>query len=127
MAIALKKLLGLHRPPRTRSIVGESTSGEGMPNVDDWLNDAPARLHHVSALKQSGVAGHAIAKQAFVTCAMLGAKVALVVEVHINESKAHDRAWHFCSEAERDSFIRLNVNHQAIGLEILHGGIAKQN
>ena len=78
-------------------------------------------------MKERGIAGHAIAQETLVAGAVFGAEIGAVVEVHVHETKLHYGAGNFCAEAQRDAFIGLNVNDQAIGFEILHRGVAKKN
>ena len=61
-----------------------------MPDIEDGLNHAPARLDHVCALKERGVAGHAVAQQPLVTGVVLHPKIRAVIEVHVDETKLHD-------------------------------------
>src|SRR5437879_11006535 len=97
-----------------------------MPDIDNGLDHVPARFDHVCALKESGIAGHAIAQEAFVTSTVFGAEVGAVIKIHVYQAELHDCAGHFCAEAERDTFIGLDVNDQPIGFEIFHGGVAEE-
>src|SRR5262249_39940179 len=126
-AVALHQFFGVTRSPRARRIVREAARGKGVPNVDDGLNDAPAGFDHVSALEQRRVARHAIAQQALVTGAVLDAEIIAVVEVHVDEPELHHRAGDLHAEAERNAFFRLDVDHEAIRLEIFHRGIAEEH
>src|SRR5690349_9062425 len=58
---------------------------------------------------------------------MGSAKVARVVKVHIHQTQAHDRAGNLGAKTERDAFIRLNVNYQAIDVRILDGRLAEKH
>ncbi len=71
--------------------------------------------------------GHAIAQEALVASAVLDAKIVGVVEIHVHQAQLHQRAGNFRAEAERDAFLGLDVNHQAIGLQISYRGIAEQD
>src|SRR6202022_5166690 len=116
-------------------IIGEAAGGQRVPDVDDRLDYAPASFDHVGTLEQSGVASHAIAQQALVTGAVFRAEIVAVVEIHVDETELHDRAGNFCAEAERDAFVGLNVDDQAIRLQIFsrrfaeetNGGRAERN
>src|SRR5438067_658283 len=97
-AILFEQVLAFRWPPRTRGIIGEATSGQGMPDVDDRLDDAPAGLDHVRALKQCGIANHAIAQQSFVTSAVFHAEIRTVVKIHVDQAELHYGAGNFSAE-----------------------------
>src|SRR5258708_77018 len=126
-AFAFEKLVRFHRAPRTGWIVGEAAGGQRMPDVQNGLNYIPAGFDHVGPLEERRVAGHAIAQQALVTGAVLGAEIGAVVEIHVDEAELHDRARNFGAEAERDAFVGLDVNDQAIRLQVFYSGVAKKN
>src|SRR5712664_1332581 len=126
-AFAFEKLVRFHRAPRTGRIVWEAAGGQRMPDVQDGLNYIPAGFDPVGTLEERRVAGHAIAQQALVTGAVLGAEIGAVVEIHVDEAELHDRARNFGAEAERDAFVGLDVNDQAIGLQIFYRRVAKEH
>src|ERR1700719_1890474 len=126
-AIASEQFIGFGGAPGAGGVIRKVARGEGMPNVENGLDDAPAGFHHVGALEERGVAGHAIAEQAFVAGAVLGAEIGVVVKVHVDEAETHDRAGHFCAKAERDSFLGLDVNDHAVGFDVFDGGVAEKD
>src|SRR5208283_659752 len=98
-----------------------------MPDVEDGLDNSPAGFDHVSALEERGVASHAVAEEALVTGAVLGAEVGVVVKIHVDEAETHDGAGNFGTEAEGDSFLGLDMNDHAVGFYVLDGGVAKED
>src|SRR4029077_10221544 len=113
--------------PRARGIVRKAPCGQGVPDIKDGLNHAPAGFDHVRALEERGIAGHAIAQEALVAGTVLDAKIGVVVEIHIHEAKLHDRAGDLRAEAQGDAFTGLDVNDQPVGFEIFYRGVAEKN
>src|ERR1700687_1923755 len=126
-AYDLEKSFRLDWAPPTGGIIWESAGAQRVPDVNDRLDHAPAGFNHVRTLEEGGIAGHAIAEQALVTSAVFGAEIGAVVEIHIHEAELHDRAGNFCAEAERDAFVGLDVDDQAIRLQIFNRGVAEEN
>ena len=63
-----------------------------MPYIQDRLNHAPSRFHHVCALKQSGIAHHAVVQQPFLSGAGHVTKVIFVVKVHVDRADIKNRS-----------------------------------
>src|SRR6516165_8194909 len=105
--------------PTARGVVREVARGQGVPHVQNWLNDAPACFDHVRALEQSGVADHAVVKKALVTRAVRGSEIARVIKVHVNEAELHGGAGNLRAEAKRNSLVGLDVNDQTVRARVL--------
>src|SRR5689334_17128800 len=82
-AVLLEQLITFDGAPRARGIVWRSAGRQCVPHIEDRLNHAPARLDHVRALKQRGVARHAVAQQPFVAGTVFQTKIGGIVEVHV--------------------------------------------
>src|SRR5260370_9596430 len=54
-------------------------------------------------------------------------EISEVVEIHMHEAELHDRTGNFCGEAERDAFLGVNMDNEAVGFEIFHRGVAEQD
>src|ERR1700676_1237383 len=126
-AIASEQFIGFGRTPGAGGGIWEVARGEGVRDVENGLDDAPAGFNHVGAVEESGVAGHAVAKEAFVAGAVFGAEIRVVVKIHIDEAETHDGAGNFCAEAERDAFIGLDVDDHAIGFDVFDRGVTEKN
>ena len=90
------------------------------------LHDAPARHHAVGALKQGGVADHAVVNQGLIPGARCVLEVILVVEVHVHLADGNLGAGDFCAEGEHRAFVGLQLDDQRIGRELVGSRIAKQ-
>jgi len=66
-------------------------------------------------------------QQALVAGAGLLAKVFLILKIHVDGAEAHDRSGNLSRELQRNSFFRLNVQHQLVGHEVLDGRVAEQH
>src|SRR5262249_55210537 len=64
------------------------------PGIKEGLHDAPTRLDAIGALKQRGVADHAVVDQRLVTGAPRRFEIILVIERHPDASNDHGRARH---------------------------------
>src|ERR1700687_2921350 len=104
--IAFQKVFCFYRAPRACRIVWESSSRQSAPNVKDWLNYCPARLHHVRSLNERGVARHTTAQQPFGAGAVLHSEIGAVIEVHVHEAEFHDRAGNLRAETQGNAFLR---------------------
>src|SRR5207248_9898541 len=125
--VAFQQIVSLDRPPRACRIVRESAGGQSVPNVQNRLNHIPSRLDHVRALEERGITRHAIAQQSLVAGAVLQSEIGAVIEIHIHETELHDRSGNLCAEAERDAFLGLNMDDQAVGFQIFYRGVAEQD
>src|SRR5260370_1789347 len=113
-SIARKQFVGFWRPPASGRIVRKTLGRGGGPRIQNRLNYSPARLHHVRALEQGGVAHHAVVPEPFVPGAVRTPEVARVGKLHIHEAELHHWARNVGSESQSDSFLRLNVNDQPV-------------
>src|SRR5436309_556558 len=83
-SIALQQLIRRFGAPRTPSVVGEVTGGQGSPHIQDRRHHGPGGLNHVSTLEQRGITRHAIVKQPLIACAGGASEVVCIAEVHIH-------------------------------------------
>ena len=58
---------------------------------------------------------------------MLDSKIRAVIEIHVHEAEFHHGAGNFCTETERNTLLGLNVNDQAVGLQVSNAGISKEH
>ena len=58
---------------------------------------------------------------------MLETEISAVVEIHVHEAQLHDRTGNFCSKAKGDAFLGLNMDDEAVGFEVLNGGVAEKD
>ena len=58
---------------------------------------------------------------------MLGSKIGPVVEIHVDQPELHDRARNLCAKTQRNTLVRLNVNDQAVGLEVSNARVAEKH
>src|SRR5271165_1379728 len=73
--------IGRGRSPGSRLVV-RKIEGSGAPVVQNRLNGAPARLHHVLPCIQGHIALHGIHQQGFVSAWRSLAEAGAVVEIH---------------------------------------------
>src|SRR5439155_11052845 len=73
----------------------------------------------VGTLEQRSVADHAIVEQDFVARICVRAEILGILEAHVHRTHAENRPGNFRAEAERNSFHRLYLDHQLIGMLVL--------
>src|SRR5262249_4679218 len=125
--IALQQLVGFAWSPGARWVVGEAARRQRVPDVKDGLDYGPTRFDHICALEQRGIADHAVAQEPFVSGGVFDTEVAGIIEIHVDESELHDRAWNLCSKTQCDAFVRLNVDEEPIRFDIFDGSVAKEH
>ena len=81
----------------------------------------------ISALEESRVAYHAVMQQPLVAGARCVTEIIFVIKVHIDRTNFHGGARNLCPEAHQDSFVRLNVEDEAISGQPLNGSISKHD
>src|SRR6202158_2225600 len=126
-AIAFQQVVCLDRTPRACRIVRETAGRQSVPNVQDGLNHIPSGFDHVRALEERGIARHTIAQQSLVASAVLQHEIGGVIEIHIPQAELHDRAGNLCAEAERDAFLGLNMDDEAVGFQISYRRVTGQD
>src|SRR5260370_14865850 len=108
-------------------MVRETAGGQSVPDIQDRLNPIPSGFDHVRALEERGIARHAIAEQPFIPGAVLQSEIGAVIEIHIYEAELHDRAGNLRAEAQRNAFLGLNMDDEAVGFQIFYPGVAEQD
>src|SRR5580700_9286209 len=121
-AVVFQQSVSLLGTPSAGSIVREAARWQRLPDIKNRADDSPTSLHHVRTLEQRGVADHAIMEQTFVPGGGLFAEIVRVLKIHVNRSQPHDRSRGLGGEAQRDSFLGLDMKHQLIRHEILYSG-----
>ncbi len=114
--LARQQFVGFRRTPASRGVVWKAFGGNRGPHIQYGLNDSPARLDHVRALEQRGVADHAVVQKPFVSRAVRAPEVTRIVKFHVHKTKPHHRTGNLGAESQRDSFVGLNVNDQPVRL-----------
>src|SRR5262249_22299352 len=84
VAVAQQKPVGLFRSRTASGIDRQVAPSLLLPDVEDWLHDAPACLDRIGALEERGITRHAIVDKRFVARARCGLERILVVELHID-------------------------------------------
>src|ERR1700733_2268869 len=73
--VASQKFVGGLRSPGTGCVVGKLARRESGPHIQYRIYHAPARFHHVGALKESGIADHAVVEQHLVASVGVRSKI----------------------------------------------------
>src|SRR5262249_47023495 len=72
----------------------------------------------VAAIEQGGVATNAIGNQRGVSAVSAVTKTFLIAEIHIDVADAHLRSGALGAEGDGDTFVGLDVEDQAIGIDV---------
>src|SRR6267378_5872662 len=115
-AVAFEENIGFPRPPTAGRVLWHSGAPGGAPYLENGIHERPGRLDAVAAIKERRIAADAIVEERRVGAACRAAKTLTIAEVHGHVTDAHFRSRPFCAERNGDAFIRLNIQHQAIGL-----------
>src|SRR6476619_229144 len=120
-------MIRVGRAPRASRIIRAVVRRYRLPNIEDRSDDFPACLDHIGTLEKRGVADHAVVKQPLVTGADRLAEMIDVIEIHIDRTHLDDRPRDLRTEMERDTFIRLDVNDDAVRAKFFDRSVAKQH
>ena len=85
----------------------------------------PSGFHHVGALEQRRVTDHAIVEQNLVAGVGVRAEILGVFEAHIHRPHAQHRPGNFGAKAQRDSFHRLDLDDQRVGVQLVKRRVAE--
>src|SRR5882757_10985153 len=111
-AITGNDVSGFFGPPGSSSVVWEITRSQRFPHIDNWINDSPACFYHVRALVECLIAHDSVIEKHFVTGVGCGAEIVSVVKVHLHFADLHLCAGNFGSKAERNTFVRRDMNDE---------------
>ena len=106
------------RPPTARSILRNGRALSRSPHFQNRIDQRPRRFNVIAAIKQRRISAHAIIDQCGVRAARRFAKSFFIFEIHIHVADAHFRSGPLGHERYRNAFIGLDVQHQAVRLEI---------
>src|SRR5215831_8541847 len=115
-AVAFEQKIGLSRPPASRRVLRHGGRTRCAPDVEDGIHEGPRSFDAVAAIEERGVAAQAVVQQSSVCAAAGITKSLAVAEIHGDVSNAHLCAGPLGAKADGNSFVGLDVEHQAIGL-----------
>src|SRR5215510_7809255 len=127
MAITDDDVVCFFGTPGAGGVNVEVARRQRLPHVKDGIDHGPTGLHHVRALEQGLIAGHAVVEKNFVPGIGGGPEVIKVVEIHFHRTDSDLRARNLGAKAQRDSFIRSNVDDKLVGFQAAYGRVAKEN
>src|ERR1700732_4871685 len=102
------------RPLTSRRIVWKRRRRSAFPSLRNRVHQGPSCLHAVGAVEKSGVAAYAIIDQSGVSVARHSAESSAILEIHGHRTDVHLATGGFGSKRKRNSFIRLNIQNDAI-------------
>src|SRR6267378_574855 len=116
--VSCEENIGFPRPPTAGRILWHSGAPGGAPDLKNGIDEGPGRLDAIAAIKKRRIAADTIVEERRVSAARRAAKTFTIAKVHRHVSDAHLRSRPFCAERNGDTFIGLNIQNQAIGLNV---------
>src|SRR6185369_5253328 len=107
-AVSRDELVRLGRTHASRRIVRKVSRRKRLPHVEDGRGDVPGRLDHIGAVKEGGVADHAVVEQALVAGGRRGIAEILVAEVELDRIELDRRSRPLGLDLDLDSLLRLD-------------------
>src|SRR5207342_3909531 len=124
-SVPAHELLGGFRPPRSRLVVREHRP-VSMPRLDDRVHQRPLLLDLVRSREQRRVSEQAVEDQPFIGFGDPGPERPAVKEVHVNRAELETLPGHLGRELERDALVRLDVDHEDVGTQLLVGVVLER-
>src|SRR5580704_2261093 len=115
-SIGTRQIIRRARPLAARRIVWKRRRRSALPSLGDGIHQRPSRLHAVGAVEKRGVAAYAIIDQSGVSIARHSAECSAILKIHGYRTDVHLATRSFGSKRKRNSFIRLNIQNDAIQL-----------
>src|SRR5262249_27451050 len=113
-AVAFEQDVRFFGPPAAGFILRDSGALCGTPHVENGIHKRPSGFHAVGAIEECCVAAHAVVHERGIGATRGLAESFAIAEIHGDVADAHFRAGPLRSERNGDSFVRLNVENEAI-------------
>src|SRR5713226_2246625 len=117
-ALTFEQKIGLSRAPTSGRILWHSGALGRAPDVEDRIHERPGGFNAVAAIEECGVAADTVVQKRRVGAARRISKTFAIAEIHGDVADAHFRARALCAERNGNAFIGLDIQDEAVGLNL---------